>query len=209
VSATIGLDDSGAARRRLAATIAGGGVALFPADGLYGLACDPLNGAAIERIHRIKRRDDGKPAAVMYFSPQAMRELLPSLGPRTRAAIAALLPGPVTLVVANPEHRYPLACRADRGRLGLRLIGGPLSGTVTPVLQSSANLAGEPPAARLEGVDPTIRAAVDLAIDGGELTGLPSTVIDVSGIEQDRPWSLLREGGLPREAAERALSRLA
>ena len=49
----------------------------------------------------------------------------PSLGPRTREAVAALLPGPVTLVVANPERRYPLACREDPERLGVRLIDGP------------------------------------------------------------------------------------
>ena len=50
----------------------------------------------------------------MYFSPLAMRELVAGLGPRTAAAVSALLPGPVTLVVANPEHRYPFACREDR-----------------------------------------------------------------------------------------------
>ena len=109
-------------------TIPAGGVAVFPADGLYGLACDPLNAAAIERIHAIKGRDDGKPSAVMYFAPLGMRELLGELGPRAREAVAALMPGPVTLVVANPSHRYPLACREDPERLGIRLIEGPLAG---------------------------------------------------------------------------------
>ncbi len=47
-----------------------------PSDGLYGLACDPLDAAAIARIHRLKGRDDGKPSAVMYFSPLAIRELV-------------------------------------------------------------------------------------------------------------------------------------
>ena len=70
--------------RRWSGRIAAGGVAVFPADGLYGLACDPLDAAAIERIRRIKGRDDGKPSAVMYFSPLAMRELVEGLGPRTR-----------------------------------------------------------------------------------------------------------------------------
>ena len=82
--------------RRWSAASRGGGVAVFPADGLYGLACDPLDAAAIERIHRIKGRDDGKPSAVLYFSPPAMREIVEGLGPRTRAAAGALLPGPVT-----------------------------------------------------------------------------------------------------------------
>ncbi|HNG57223.1 MAG TPA: Sua5/YciO/YrdC/YwlC family protein, partial [Solirubrobacterales bacterium] len=63
-----------AARQALESCISKGGVALFPADGLYGLACDPLNEKAIRRIHEIKGRDDGKPSAVMYLSPLAMRE---------------------------------------------------------------------------------------------------------------------------------------
>ncbi len=111
-------DGADAARSALERCIAAGGVAVFPADGLYGLACDPLDAAAIERIHRIKGRDDGKPSAVLYFSPLAMRELVEGLGPRTREAVGALLPGPVTLVVANPQRRYPLACREDPERLG-------------------------------------------------------------------------------------------
>jgi L-threonylcarbamoyladenylate synthase len=180
----------------LEATIAAGGVALFPADGLYGLACDPMRAEAITRIHEIKGRDDGKPAAGMYFSPQAMRELLSSLGERTRDALAALLPGPVTAVVANPERRYPLACREDPERLGVRLIDGPLAGTMSPVLQTSANRSGEPPAASFADVDPRVAASVDLASDGGPLTGRPSTVVDLSAIERGGEWRVLREGGL-------------
>ena len=109
-------------RAELEACVFAGGVAVFPADGLYGLACDPTDRGAIERIHEIKGRDADKPSAVMYFSPLAMREVVSALGPRTRDALGALLPGPVTLVVANPERRYPLACGPDPERLGLRLI---------------------------------------------------------------------------------------
>ena len=197
--------DGAVARKALERTIAAGGVALFPADGLYGLACDPLNGAAIARIHEIKGRDDGKPSAVMYFSPLAMRELLGSLGERTRDAIGTLLPGPVTAVVANPEHRYPLACRADRERLGLRLLDGPLAGAMCPIFQTSANRSGEPAPAAFDEVDPAILAAVDLAIDGGRLTGAPSTVVDLTGFEAGE-WVLLREGGMARAELERHLN---
>ena len=116
-----------------------GNVAIFPADTLYGLACDPLNAEAVERIQEIKGRGEQKPSAVMYFSPLAMRELVSGLGSRTRDAVGALLPGPVTLVVANPERRYPLACREDPERLGVRLIEGPLAGAMTPIFQTSAN----------------------------------------------------------------------
>jgi L-threonylcarbamoyladenylate synthase len=184
------------ARKALERCISRGGVAAFPADGLYGLACDPLDANAISKIHRLKGRDDGKPSAVMYFSPLAIRELLAGIGPKTKAVASALLPGPVTLVVDNPHRRYPLACRQDPERLGVRLIGGPLAGTMCPIFQTSANLSGEPPPARFEDVPPSILDGVDLAIDGGELPGLPSTVIDIAAIDGDGSWNILRDGAL-------------
>jgi L-threonylcarbamoyladenylate synthase len=198
VSETISIQRAGAERARAALErcIAKGGVAVFPADGLYGLACDPLSAHSIERIHRIKGRDDGKPSAVLYFSPLAMRELVESLGERTRAAAAVLLPGPVTLVVDNPAHRYPLACRSDPGQLGVRLIGGALAGTMCPVFQTSANLSGEPAPARFADIPDQVQAAADLCIDGGALAGLPSTVVDLTALEQGGEWTVLREGGL-------------
>jgi len=200
-------DGAEAARAALEECVARGGVAVFPADGLYGLACDPLNAAAIERIHRLKGRDDGKPSAVMYLSPLAMRELLAGLGPRTREAVGALLPGPVTLVVANPERRYPLACREDPERLGVRLIEGPLCGAMCPLFQTSANVSGEPAPASFADVPPQIVEAVDLGIDGGVLTGSPSTVVDLTAYDESGEWSILREGALPSDDLQRALRR--
>jgi L-threonylcarbamoyladenylate synthase len=199
-------DGAGAARAALERTIARGGVVLFPADGLYGLACDPLDADAIARIHRIKGRDDGKPSAVMYFSPLAMRELVEGLGPRTRDAVGALLPGPLTLVVANPQHRYPLACREDPARLGVRLIDGPLAGAMCPIFQTSANFSGEPATGSFEQVPAEIVAAVDLAIDGGELTGQPSSVLDLTAFDENGEWWVLREGAVGRAELEERLA---
>ncbi|HEX5762067.1 MAG TPA: L-threonylcarbamoyladenylate synthase [Solirubrobacterales bacterium] len=192
-------DGAGVARAALERTIAAGGGVVLPADGLYGLACDPLDAAAVERIHRLKGRDEGKPSAVMYFSPLAMRELVAGLGPRTREAVGALLPGPVTLVVANPEHRYPLACREDPERLGVRLIGGPLAGAMCPLFQTSANRSGEPAPGSFAEVPEAIVAGADLAIDGGALTGEPSTVVDFSRYDESGEWTVLREGAVSSE----------
>jgi L-threonylcarbamoyladenylate synthase len=208
VTVTISIERDGAeqARTGLELCIAAGGVALFPADGLYGLACDPLDQAAIERIHRIKGRDDGKPSAVLYFSPLAMREIVAGLGERTKAALGAVLPGPVTVVVANREQRYPLACREDVERLGLRLIDGPLGGAMCPIFQTSANRSGEPAPAHFADVPREILTAVDVAIDGGTLTGLPSTVVDLTELDASGEWTILREGGMASEELERSLA---
>jgi L-threonylcarbamoyladenylate synthase len=207
---TVSIQNAGeaAARSALERSVQGGGVAVFPADTLYGLACDPLNPAAIERIHAIKGRGEGKPSAVMFFSPLAMRELVSALGPFTRDAIGALLPGPVTLVVDNPEHRYPLACREDPDRLGIRLIEGPLAGANCAVLQTSANRSGQPPPARFEDIDPELLGAADLAIDGGELGGQPSTVVDLTAVEAGGAWRVLRQGALAHADLTRRLQGL-
>ena len=206
---SIAEDGAAAARSALEQAVAAGDVVVFPADGLYGLACDPLNAGAIERIQRAKVRGDRKPSAVLYFSPLAMRELIESLGPRTREAIGVLLPGPVTLVVANPEHRYPLACREDPERLGVRLIEGPLSGAMCPIFQTSANISGEPAPAKFGDVPQALLDAVDLAIDGGELTGSPSTVVDLSALEDDGgDWGILRQGAMAAAEVEERMSRI-
>jgi L-threonylcarbamoyladenylate synthase len=198
-------DGADAARVSLERCVGEGGVAIFPADTLYGLACDPLDAKAVERIHEIKGREEGRPSAVMYFSPLAMRELVSGLGSRTRDAIGAFLPGPVTLVIANPQRRYPLACREDPERLGIRLIEGPLGGTMTPIFQTSANRSGERAPTRFDEIDPAVRAAVDLVIDAGELIGAPSTVVDVTQIDEEGGWTILREGAVSRQEVERAL----
>ena len=65
-----------------------------------------------------------------------------------------------------------------------------------PIFQTSANLSGKPAPGRFTDVPDTILAAVDLAIDGGELTGLPSTVVDIAAIDEDGGWQILRQGAL-------------
>jgi L-threonylcarbamoyladenylate synthase len=136
-----------------------------------------------------------------------MRELVESMGDRTRTAVGALLPGPVTMVVANPQHRYPLACREDPERLGVRLIDGPLAGAMCPLFQTSANRSGEPAPAIFGDVPRNILTAVDVAIDGGSLTGLPSTVVDVTSLDSGGEWTVLREGGMPVAELSERLSR--
>jgi L-threonylcarbamoyladenylate synthase len=201
-------DGADAAHHAFERVITGGGIAVFPADGLYGLACDPTNGEAIKRIHSLKNREVAKPSAVMYFSQEAMREIIESVTPIVRAMFSALLPGPVTLVVDNPDARYPLAGGDTPERLGIRLIEGPLSGVVVPVFQTSANHSGDRPPARVEDVDEQITTAVDLVIDGGELSGEPSTVVDLTEVEAGGSWTVLREGALSYGDLERKLGGL-
>jgi L-threonylcarbamoyladenylate synthase len=191
--------------------IAVGGVALFPADTVYGLATEPGSREGVERLYRIKRRLPGRPAAVMFFDLELALEALPELGERTRAALRRLLPGAVTFVVPNPAHRYPLACGPTPERVGVRvpaLRGAlePLGAARWPVLQSSANLSGGPDPRRLADVDPSVRARVDMQLDGGELPGTPSSVVDLGAYEETGEYRVLREGAVPAGALAEALA---
>jgi L-threonylcarbamoyladenylate synthase len=165
-------------------------VVVFPADTVYGLACDPESEAAVARLYALKGRPPDKPAAVMFFSVEAA--LLPELGERTRAFMRRVLPGAVTLLV--PSERFPLA--GGSGTLGLRVPDiAPLG--ERPVLQSSANVAGGPDARRLDEVPAAIRDGADLVLDGGELPGTPSTVVDLRGYEATGELSVVRPGLVP------------
>jgi L-threonylcarbamoyladenylate synthase len=181
--------------------IAVGGIVVFPADTVYGLACEPDSKEAVQRLYMLKRRHPDKPAAVMFFALDLALAALPELGPRTAGALRALLPGPVTLLLPNPAGRFPLACGADTGVLGLRVPAWPpalaaMAGVRWPVLQTSANAAGEPDARRLADVPEYMRMHTDLVLDGGELPGTPSTVVDVRTYEDDGRWSVAREGAI-------------
>jgi L-threonylcarbamoyladenylate synthase len=178
-----------------------GGVALFPADTVYGLATDPASREGVDRLYRIKRRLPERPAAVMFFDLELALDALPELGDRTRAALERLLPGAVTFVLPNPARRYPLACGPTPDRIGVRvpLLSGPLEplgAARWPVLQSSANPSGGADPRRLADVDPSIRARVDMQLDGGELPGTPSTVVDLGSYEESGDYQVLREGAV-------------
>ncbi len=236
---------SGGDVARLRERVAVGGVVVFPADTVYGLGCDPCSESAVRRLYELKGRPPERPAAVMFFALEAALRALPELGPRTRAALASLLPGPLTLLLPNPNHRYPLACSlawapaGDRapapdrppgegrspgvgrapaaGRsdpaldtIGLRVprLRDPIAALGAfegPLLQSSANRSGEPDCLRLADVPGEIREGAGLVLDGGELPGIASTVLDLKAYERSGGWRIVREGPLGAAEIERLL----
>ncbi|MDQ6811494.1 MAG: L-threonylcarbamoyladenylate synthase [Actinomycetota bacterium] len=193
--------------------MADGGVAVFPTDTVYGLCCDPDNENAARRLYALKGRPSARASAVMFFDLQAALEVLGKLGDSERLALRALLPGPVTVLLENDVPRFPAACRTDPATLGLRVPAlterlVALGSLIDPVMQSSANISGEPDARSLAEVPRTILDGVDLVLDGGELPGTPSTVIDLRDLSSQGRWHLLREGAMAREAVEQRLAAL-
>jgi L-threonylcarbamoyladenylate synthase len=198
---------------RLEECVVSGGVAVFPTDTVYGVCCDAEDDGAAERMYRLKGRQPTRPAAVMFFSIEPALAMLGELPDAERAALQALLPGLVTVLLANRAGRFAPACRSDPATLGLRVPRLPeglaaLGAVAGPVMQSSANVSGEPDARTLEEVPQSLRDGADLVLDGGELPGTPSTVIDLRDFHPGRRWHLLREGALPRAVVEELLAPL-
>lgn len=172
--------------------ITGGGIAVFPTDTLYGIGCSPDDEAARERVYELKGRPRDKPSAVMFFSMEAAEPALAGLGARTRTALEALFPGPALVVLSgNKGIRIPRMKRFASVRVA--------------VLQTSANLAGGPAPRRLADVPEELRSGADLVLDGGELPGIASTVVDLSRYETDGTWEVLREGAVSSEELSNAL----
>jgi L-threonylcarbamoyladenylate synthase len=189
--------------------IAAGGVAVFFADTVYGLACDPEDPDAVRRLYALKGRPARKPSAVMWFSRGAALAALPEVGGRTRALLEQMLPGGITALLPNARRRFPLACGPHPDTLGIRVPEVPaLAAMQRPVLQSSANLAGAPDARRLRDVPESIRAGADLVLDGGELPGVPSTVVDLRSFESRGDWTVVREGLVPAAAVAEVVGTL-
>jgi L-threonylcarbamoyladenylate synthase len=174
---------------------------VLPTDTVYGLCGDPQSETAAQEIYRLKQRPAEQPLALLAKDVEELLDLVPEL-PR---ATLALLPGPYTLVLPNPAQRFPWLTGSAPETIGVRVpvLTGATAGVleqVGAVVATSANLHGGPETRTLDDVPAEIRAAAVL-VDGGELLGTPSTVLDLTG---DEP-RVLREGAVPAaEALERA-----
>jgi L-threonylcarbamoyladenylate synthase len=179
------------------AAIRAGKPVVLPTDTVYGLCADPENEAAAREVARLKGRAAQQPVALLAGDVDGLLQRIPELDERI---LGALLPGPYTLVLPNPSRRYPWL--GGNETIGVRVpdLPAPSSavlGQVGAVLATSANLHGAPDPRRLDDVPEEIRQACGALVDGGELPGMPSTVLDLTGPEP----KVLREGAVPAAEA--------
>jgi L-threonylcarbamoyladenylate synthase len=188
------------------AALAVGRPVVLPTDTVYGLCANAYRDAPVRRAYRLKGRDEEQPSALVARDVDLLLECVPELRSRVGVLLRALLPGPLTLIVPNPARRYRWLTGSRPETLGVRVpvLPGPAADVlerVGCVMATSANLPGGPDPARLEDVPPEIRDGCAALLDGGELPGVPSTIVDLTGEPR-----VLREGAVPADAA---LARLA
>jgi L-threonylcarbamoyladenylate synthase len=165
---------------------------VLPTDTVYGLCTKPRASATLTRL---KGRDEHQPIALLAADVDTLFDKIPEL--RDQAArVRALLPGRLTLILPNPAHRYDWLTGERHDAIGVRV--PELEGAAREIVErvgavaaTSANRHGGPDPRRLEDVPNEIREAAVL-VDGGELPGTPSTVVDLTGPEPH----VLREGAV-------------
>jgi L-threonylcarbamoyladenylate synthase len=176
------------------AALNAGAPVVLPFDTVYGLAAEPFDEESTRRLYALKGRTETQPTALVAADVERLAELFPELPANARN----LLPGPLTLVVANPAGRFAWLTGSNPAALGIRV---PVLAGVTravvyelgAVVATSANRPGEADPRRLADVPEEIRAGAGAVVDGGELPGTPSTVVDLTGAEP----RILREGAAP------------
>jgi L-threonylcarbamoyladenylate synthase len=175
---------------------------ILPTDTVYGLCADPYREGPALKLSRLKGRDESQPIALLAADLDFFFECVPEARGKAGPAARALLPGPYTLVLPNPARRFRWLTGTRPTTIGVRVPELPpearaVLDRVGAVAATSANRHGAPDPRRLEEVPEEILAGCAAAVDGGELPGVPSTVVDLTGAEP----RVLREGAAPGEEA--------
>lgn len=182
-----------------------GGLVIYPTDTLYGLGCNALDESAVEKVFAAKKRPATNPLPIAVDSIEMMARYA-ELTDTAEKLAAAFLPGPLTVVLKKKV--LPDALTGGLPRVGVRipninvtlklidLLGAPITAT-------SANVSGSaPPVTAEEAASQIVEA--DIVLDGGRLeTGVPSTVIDLTG----RP-KILRDGAIKKKDLERVIGKV-
>ena len=183
------------------AAIRAGKPVVIPTDTVYGLCANPYRSETVERAYRLKGRQPQQPSALLAPDVDMLFECLPELRSRIGPLLRELLPGPVTLVVPNPARRYRWLTGSNPEAIGIRVpelpeVSAAIVGRVGALMATSANFPGGEDPRRVDEVPQEIRDGCGAVVDGGELPGTPSTVIDLTTAEP----KVLRDGAVPAES---------
>ncbi len=185
---------------RVARALDAGEVVALPTDTFYGLAVDPVNLRAVDRIYEIKERSRHKPLSLLISDVHEAYALARSCGNSFDRLAERFWPGPLTIIV-KAGSKLPLRVTANTGNVALRVPEAPIARAVVaklglPITATSANLHGLPECTWANCVREQLGDQIPLIVDGGPtVRAVATTIVDLSG--EDGAWSILREGAIP------------
>jgi len=186
--------------RYVADQIRAGQVLGMPTDTFYGLAADPFNLRAVDRVYEIKSRSRHKPLSLLIESVDQAKEMAKSLPDEFYALAKKFWPGPLTVIV-RAGSRLPLKVTANTGNVALRVPNSKIplevvKAAAIPITATSANLSGESECTTAEAVRDQLGVRIPIIVDGGTSPReIASTIVDLT--DEEARWRVLREGAIP------------
>lgn len=194
--------------KHVARALGAGQVVALPTDTFYGLAVDPVNLRAVERIYELKTRARHKPLSLLLADIYQAYELARSVDGAFDRLAERFWPGPLTIIV-KAGAKLPLRVTANTGNVALRVPEAPIARAVVtelglPITATSANLAGLPECTYANCVREQLGGSIPLIVDGGPTARTQATtIVDLS--RGGRSWTVLREGAVPTHEIALAL----
>jgi tRNA threonylcarbamoyl adenosine modification protein (Sua5/YciO/YrdC/YwlC family) len=181
----------------------------MPTDTFYGLAADPFNLRAVERVYEIKSRSRHKPLSLLIESADQGASLARHPLPEEfDILVSKFWPGPLTIIV-RAAPKLPLKVTANTGNVALRVPASAIALAVirtagVPITATSANLSGAAECTTAIGVRDQLADRISIIVDGGPSPrDVASTIVDLSG--ENGPWRIIREGAIPSQEIVEAL----
>ncbi len=182
--------------------IRSGEVLGMPTDTFYGLAADPFNLRAVDRVYDIKTRSRHKPLSLLIASTDQAEELAKPLPEEFYALARKFWPGPLTIIV-KAGSRLPLKVTANTGNVALRVPNAQIplavvTAAAIPITATSANLSGASECTSAEQVREQLEGRINIIVDGGDSPrDVASTIIDLT--DETSRWRVIREGAIPSD----------
>jgi tRNA threonylcarbamoyl adenosine modification protein (Sua5/YciO/YrdC/YwlC family) len=187
-----------------------GSVVALPTDTFYGLAVDPVNLKAVDRIYELKTRARHKPLSLLIAQVAQAYEIARQLDSAFDRLAEKFWPGPLTIIV-KAGSRLPLRVTANTGNVALRVPEAAIPRAVVaalglPITATSANLQSYPECTDANCVREQLGEKIPLIVDGGPTArSVPTTIVDLSG--GGNSWMILREGAIPTHEIALTLQR--
>jgi L-threonylcarbamoyladenylate synthase len=196
--------------RYAADQIRAGEVMGMPTDTFYGLAADPFNLRAVDRVYEIKSRSRHKPLSLLIESVDQAEELAQPLPEEFYALARKFWPGPLTMII-RASSRLPLKVTANTGNVALRVPNSAIPLAVVqaagiPITATSANLSGESECTTAEAVREQLQGRISIIVDGGTSPReVASTIIDLT--DEEARWKIQREGAISAQVISEFFAR--
>ncbi|HZQ43805.1 MAG TPA: L-threonylcarbamoyladenylate synthase [Acidobacteriaceae bacterium] len=188
--------------RYAADQIRAGQVLGMPTDTFYGLAADPFNLRAVDRVYDIKSRSRHKPLSLLIDSVEQAEDLAKPLPDEFYALARKYWPGPLTIIV-RAASRLPLKVTANTGNVALRVPNAKIPLAVVqaaaiPITATSANLSGATECTSAAAVRDQLQDRIPIIVDGGTSPReIASTIVDLT--DEEARWRVMREGAIPAQ----------